>query len=114
MAVSGTGIAELNAMVAVQGWPMVNAYMGHVMAHAEESIRRVLSDLSDGAFDYAMDDGTPLKVKVTIDRAVRAATIDFTGTGPASAGNFNAPPAVTRAVVLYAFRCLVGEDLPLN
>ncbi|MEK9209718.1 hydantoinase B/oxoprolinase family protein [Sphingomonas sp. 2378] len=114
LAANATGIAELDEMVAAQGWPMVSAYMGHVMAHAEESIRRVLSDLSDGAFDYAMDDGTPLKVRVTIDRAARAATIDFTGTGPASAGNFNAPPAVTRAVVLYAFRCLVGEDLPLN
>ncbi|WP_230480852.1 hydantoinase B/oxoprolinase family protein [Sphingomonas sp. Leaf21] len=114
LAANATGIAELNAMVAAQGWPMVRAYMGHVMANAEESIRRVLSRLSDGVFDYRMDDGTPLTVAVRIDREARAATIDFTGTGPASVGNFNAPPAVTRAVVLYAFRCLVGEDLPLN
>ncbi|WP_454280446.1 hydantoinase B/oxoprolinase family protein [Sphingomonas sp. Marseille-Q8236] len=114
LAANATGIAELNAMVATQGWPIVHAYMGHVMAHAEESIRQVLSRLRDGAFDYAMDDGTPLKVKVRIDHSARAATIDFTGTGPASTGNFNAPPAVTRAVVLYAFRCLVGTDLPLN
>ncbi|SFP55283.1 hydantoinase B/oxoprolinase family protein [Sphingomonas rubra] len=114
LAANATGIAELNALVAARGWPTVRAYMGHVMANAEESIRRVLGRLSDGAFDYIMDDGTPLMVSVTIDHANRAATIDFTGTGPASAGNFNAPPAVTRAVVLYAFRCLVGEDLPLN
>ncbi|WP_294290260.1 hydantoinase B/oxoprolinase family protein [uncultured Sphingomonas sp.] len=114
LAANATGIAELNALVASSGWPVVQAYMGHVMANAEESIRRVLTRLSDGAFDYAMDDGTPLKVCVTIDQAARAATIDFTGTGPASTGNFNAPPAVTRAVVLYAFRCLVGDDLPLN
>jgi 5-oxoprolinase (ATP-hydrolysing) len=114
LAANATGIAELNAMVATQGWPIVHAYMGHVMAHAEESIRQVLSRLRDGAFDYAMDDGTPLKVKVRIDHSARAATIDFTGTGPASTGNFNAPPAVTRAVVLYAFRCLVETDLPLN
>ena len=114
LAANETGIAELGALVQARGWPMVAAYMGHVMAHAEESIRRVVTRLSDGAFDYVMDDGTPLKVAVTIDRAARAATIDFTGTGTASTGNFNAPPAVTRATVLYAFRCLVGEDLPLN
>ncbi|WP_294338307.1 hydantoinase B/oxoprolinase family protein [uncultured Sphingomonas sp.] len=114
LAANATGIAELNALVASSGWPVVQAYMSHVMANAEESIRRVLTRLSDGAFDYAMDDGTPLKVCVTIDHAARAATIDFTGTGPASTCNFNAPPAVTRAVVLYAFRCLVGDDLPLN
>ncbi|MGT2516056.1 hydantoinase B/oxoprolinase family protein [Sphingomonas panni] len=114
LAANATGIAELTALVDASGWHVVAAYMGHVMAHAEESIRRVLTRLSDGAFDYAMDDGTPLKVRVTIDRTARAATIDFTGTGAASSGNFNAPPAVTRAVVLYAFRCLVGEDLPLN
>ncbi|MDQ1159162.1 5-oxoprolinase (ATP-hydrolyzing) [Sphingomonas sp. SORGH_AS 950] len=114
LAANATGIAELNALIAASGWPMVHAYMGHVMDQAEESIRRVLSRLEDGAFAYAMDDGTPLAVRVTVDRAARAATIDFTGTGPARPGNFNAPPAVTRAVVLYAFRCLIGEDLPLN
>jgi 5-oxoprolinase (ATP-hydrolysing) len=61
-----------------------------------------------------MDDGAPLRVQVTVDRASRTATVDFTGTGAQSPGNFNAPPAVTRAVVLYVFRCLVGEDIPLN
>ncbi|WP_447724359.1 hydantoinase B/oxoprolinase family protein [Sphingomonas koreensis] len=114
LAANETGIAELGALVDTRGWPMVAAYMRHVMAHAEESIRRAVTRLSDGAFDYVMDDGTPLRVAVTIDRSARAATIDFTGTGPASPGNFNAPPAVTCATVLYAFRCLVGEDLPLN
>ncbi|MDR6145694.1 5-oxoprolinase (ATP-hydrolyzing) [Sphingomonas sp. SORGH_AS870] len=114
LAANATGIAELNALIAASGWPMVHAYMEHVMDQAEESIRHVLSRLEDGAFAYTMDDGTPLAVRVTVDRAARAATIDFTGTGPARHGNFNAPPAVTRAVVLYAFRCLIGEDLPLN
>lgn len=114
LAANATGIAELKALVAASGWPIVRAYMGHVMDHAEESIRRVLSRLEDGTFTYPMDDGTCLRVAVTIDRKARAATIDFTGTGPARDGNFNAPPAVTRAVVLYAFRCLIGEDLPLN
>ncbi|WEK44649.1 MAG: hydantoinase B/oxoprolinase family protein [Candidatus Sphingomonas colombiensis] len=114
LAANETGIVELRALVAARGWAMVGAYMGHVMANAEESIRRVITRLSDGSFDYPMDDGARIAVKVTVDHAARAATIDFTGTSPASAGNFNAPPAVTRAVVLYAFRCLVGEDLPLN
>ncbi|WP_298668618.1 hydantoinase B/oxoprolinase family protein [uncultured Sphingomonas sp.] len=114
LAANETGIAELRALVAARGWAMVSAYMGHVMANAEESIRRVITRLSDGAFDYPMDDGARIAVKVTVDHAGRAATIDFTGTSAASTGNFNAPPAVTRAVVLYAFRCLVGEDLPLN
>ncbi|MDY0960156.1 hydantoinase B/oxoprolinase family protein [Sphingomonas sp. CFBP8993] len=114
LAANATGIAELNALIAARGWPMVDAYIGHVMDHAEESIRGVLSRLTDGSFDYTMDDATPLKVRVTVDAVTRSATIDFTGTGPASPGNFNAPPAVTRAVILYAFRCLVGADLPLN
>ena len=114
LAANEAGISELRALVAAHGWQKVHAYMGHVMANAEESIRRVITRLSDGSFDYLMDDGAPLRVRVSIDRAERAATIDFTGTGPADSGNFNAPPAVTRAVVLYVFRCLVGEDLPLN
>ncbi|MDG2532120.1 hydantoinase B/oxoprolinase family protein [Sphingomonas sp. HITSZ_GF] len=114
LAANETGIAELRALIAARGWPMVSAYMGHVRAHAEESIRRVITRLSDGSFDYPMDDGALLRVAVTIDAEARAATIDFAGTGPASPGNFNAPPAVTRAAVLYTFRCLVGEELPLN
>lgn len=114
LAANETGIRELNALVGERGWPMVEAYMGHVMAHAEESVRRLITRLSDGDFSYPMDDGTPLQVAVRIDRTARSAVIDFSGTGPASAGNFNAPAAVTRAVVLYVFRCLLAEDLPLN
>ncbi|MEJ8629630.1 hydantoinase B/oxoprolinase family protein [Sphingomonas sp. I4] len=91
LAANATGIAELNALIAARGWPMVDAYIGHVMDHAEESVRGVLSRLTDGSFDYTMDDGTPLKVRVTVDAVTRSATIDFTGTGPASPGNFNAP-----------------------
>jgi 5-oxoprolinase (ATP-hydrolysing) len=96
------------------GWPRVRAYMDHLRADAAESVRRVIDRLRDGAFALTMDDGAALRVAVTIDRAGRRATIDFAGTGPQSAGNFNAPPAVTRAVVLYVFRCLVGEEIPLN
>jgi 5-oxoprolinase (ATP-hydrolysing) len=96
------------------GWPRVRAYMDHLRAHAAESVRRVIDGLRDGAFALTMDDGAPLRVSVAIDHAARRATIDFAGTGAQSTGNFNAPPAVTRAVVLYVFRCLIGEDIPLN
>jgi 5-oxoprolinase (ATP-hydrolysing) len=107
-------VQELTAVVTRYGWDMVAAYMGHVMDNAAESVRRVLAKLGNGSFDYTMDDGTPLRVAVTVDPAARTATVDFTGTGPQRPGNFNAPPAVTRAAVLYCFRCLVGTDIPLN
>jgi 5-oxoprolinase (ATP-hydrolysing) len=109
-----TAAAALGAVIARYGWDVVAAYMGHVKANAEAAIRNVIGKLSDGSFDYEMDDGSPLKVKLTINHQDRGATIDFTGTGPARQNNFNAPPAVTRAAVLYAFRCLVGADIPLN
>jgi 5-oxoprolinase (ATP-hydrolysing) len=84
------------------------------MDNAEESVHRVVQRLGDGSFDYTMDNGKPLKVRVTVDRNGRTAIIDFTGTGVQDDGNFNSPPAVTRAAVLYVFRCLVGTDIPLN
>jgi 5-oxoprolinase (ATP-hydrolysing) len=114
IAANQAGIGELKALVARYGWPAVEAYMGHVMANGEESVRRVIDRIGDGAFDYEMDDGSRLKVSVKVDHARREATIDFTGTSAQRAGNFNAPPAVTRAVVLFVFRCLVGDDIPLN
>jgi 5-oxoprolinase (ATP-hydrolysing) len=114
IAANEAGIRELEALLARYGWEQVAAYMDHVMKNAEQSIRRVLAAIGDGKFNYTMDDGTPLVVAVTVERERGAATIDFRGTGPQSPGNLNAPPAVTRAVVLYVFRCLVGADLPLN
>ncbi len=84
------------------------------MDNAEESVRRVIDRLGDGRFAYRMDNGKPLCVAISVDRATRSATVDFTGTGPQDQGNFNSPPAVTRAAVLYVFRCLVGDDIPLN
>jgi 5-oxoprolinase (ATP-hydrolysing) len=105
---------ELRRAVAEFGLPTVRAYMRHVMDNAEESVRRVLERLPDGEFATTLDDGTPLRVAVRVDRAARRAVIDFTGTGPQRPDNFNAPAAVCRAVVLYCFRCLVGEDIPLN
>ena len=114
VAANERGVQELGRVVASYGWQTVQDYMRHVMDNAEEEVRRVLSRIGDGAFDYTMDDGTPLRVAVTVDQAARTATVDFTGTGPQRPGNFNAPPAVLRAVVLYVFRCLVGQDIPLN
>jgi 5-oxoprolinase (ATP-hydrolysing) len=93
---------------------VVRAYMRHVMDNAEESVRRVITRIGNGAFRYVMDDGSLLRVRVTVDARARSALVDFTGTGAQRADNFNAPPAVTRAVVLYVFRCLVGADIPLN
>jgi 5-oxoprolinase (ATP-hydrolysing) len=92
----------------------VQAYMRHVMDNAEESVRQVIDRIVDGSFAYTMDDGSPLRVAIRIDRQARSATIDFTGTGGERKDNFNAPPAVTRSAVLYTLRCLVGSDIPLN
>ena len=114
IAANARGVAELGRVVERYGWDVTAAYMGHVMDHAEESVRRVLARLPSGSFAYTMDDGSPLRVAVTVDPAARAATVDFTGTGAQRTDNFNAPPAVTRAAVLYVFRCLVGTDIPLN
>ncbi|MBV8916062.1 MAG: hydantoinase B/oxoprolinase family protein, partial [Acetobacteraceae bacterium] len=114
VAANERGVQELARVVHQFGWNTVRAYMRHVMDNAEESVRRVIGRIGDGTFDYVMDDGAPLRVAVTVDRSARSAIVDFTGTAPQRPGNFNAPPAVTRAVVLYVFRCLVGEDIPLN
>ncbi|MEZ5862970.1 MAG: hydantoinase B/oxoprolinase family protein [Geminicoccaceae bacterium] len=108
------GAAELERMVGQFGIDTVQAYMRHVMDNAEESVRRVLDRLQDGAFTYAHDRGPVIEVKVTVDRAGRSARIDFTGTSPQQDWNFNAPAAVTRAAVLYVFRTLVDSDIPLN
>ena len=114
VAANEKGVQELARVVERFGWDVVSAYMRHVMDNAEESVRRVIDRIGDGAFAYRMDDGSPLRVAVSVDRAARSATVDFTGTGKQRGDNFNAPPAVTRAAVLYVFRCLVGDDIPLN
>jgi 5-oxoprolinase (ATP-hydrolysing) len=118
VAANEKGVQELQRVVAQYGWDVVSAYMRHVMDNACESVRRVIDRLAEGVperrFSYRMDNGAALEVRIAFDRAQRSAVIDFAGTGPQSAGNFNAPPAVTRAAVLYVFRCLVGEDIPLN
>jgi 5-oxoprolinase (ATP-hydrolysing) len=114
VAANEAGIAELRKVIARHGWPLVSRYMGFVLANAEECIRRVIARLDDGSFDYTMDDGSPLRVSVRVDREKRSCVVDFAGTAVQHAGNFNAPPAVTTSVLLYVFRCLVDDDLPLN
>jgi 5-oxoprolinase (ATP-hydrolysing) len=108
------GVTELRRMVAMFGLDTVQAYMSHVQANAEEAVRNVIGALKDGAFTYKMDDGSQVKVAITVNREARSATVDFTGTSPQVATNFNAPLPVVRAAVLYVFRCLVADDIPLN
>jgi 5-oxoprolinase (ATP-hydrolysing) len=107
-------VQELRKMVAHFTLPVVKAYMGHVQDNAAESVRRVLDRLHTSAFDYEMDQGTHIKVKITVDRKKREATVDFTGTSPQQATNFNAPEPVARAAVLYVFRVMVDDDIPMN
>ncbi len=114
VAANATGAAALHEMVrAMAGTSSPPIWASSRTTPNRRSATRS-AKLTDGHFDYEMDDGTPLKVNVTIDQTARQAVIDFTGTGPAQANNFNAPPAVTTAAVLYCFRCLVGRDIPLN
>jgi 5-oxoprolinase (ATP-hydrolysing) len=114
VAANEKGVQELQQVVAQHGWPTVSIYMRHVMDNAEESVRRVIDRIGSGSFEYTMDSGLPLRVAVNVDHAGRSAVVDFTGTGKQSEGNFNSPPAVTRAAVLYVFRTLVADDIPLN
>jgi 5-oxoprolinase (ATP-hydrolysing) len=114
IAANETGRRELLRVVAMHGADVVAAYMGHVQRNAEECVRAVIDRLSDGEFTYPMDIGTTIHVMVKVDRLRRQAVIDFTGTSAQHAGNYNAPQAVTRAVVLYVFRTLVGKAIPLN
>ncbi|HEX7775203.1 MAG TPA: hydantoinase B/oxoprolinase family protein, partial [Parvibaculum sp.] len=108
------GAQELRKMVRDFGLDVVEAYMRHVQDNAEESVRRVIGKLQDASFEQKMDDGSIIRVKVTVNRAARSAVIDFTGTSAELKSNLNAPSAVARAAVLYVFRCMVDDDIPLN
>ena len=114
IAANETGRRELLRVVAAHGERLVTAYMGHVQRNGEECVRAVIDRLTDGTFTYPMDIGTEIHVSVRVDRKARQAVIDFTGSSPQHRGNYNAPQAVTRAVVLYVFRTLVGKPIPLN
>jgi 5-oxoprolinase (ATP-hydrolysing) len=114
VAANATGSAELGQLVDRYGLEVVQAYMGHVQANAEAVVRDLLGRLEDGRFRHEMDSGAAVEVSVTVDRDAGRAVIDFAGTSPQSPGNYNAPPAITRAVCLYVFRCLVGAPIPMN
>jgi 5-oxoprolinase (ATP-hydrolysing) len=114
IAANEKGVRELQKMIANFGLDVVRAYMGHVQDNAAESVRRVLDRLHDSEFSYEMDQGTAIKVKISVDKAKREATVDFTGTSPQQKTNFNAPAPVTRAAVLYVFRVMVDDDIPMN
>ncbi|MCH2564215.1 MAG: hydantoinase B/oxoprolinase family protein, partial [SAR116 cluster bacterium] len=114
LAANEKGVQELHKMVRQFGLETVLAYMGHVQDNAEESVRRVIDVLTDGSFTYPMDNGQQVSVRVSINREARSAVVDFTGTSGQGANNFNAPAAVCRAAVLYVFRTLVDDDIPMN
>ena len=108
------GAQEMRKMVAEFGLNVVHAYMKHVQDNADESVRRVIGRLHDSAFSYEADQGNVIAVKITVDKKKREATVDFTGTSPQQGTNFNAPEPVTRAAVLYVFRVMVDDDIPMN
>ncbi|MEM7073164.1 MAG: hydantoinase B/oxoprolinase family protein, partial [Pseudomonadota bacterium] len=114
IAANAKGVQELDRMISHYGLATVQAYMQHVQDNAEAAVRAVISRLDDGEYCYAMDHGAHVRVKVAIDRKRQEAIVDFTGTSPQQANNFNAPSSVCRAAVLYVFRCLVDEAIPMN
>lgn len=114
IAANQKGVDEVARMIENFGLDVVQAYMRHVQDNAEEAVRRVIDALEEGEFAYPTDSGAVIRVRVSVDREARSATIDFTGTSPQLATNFNAPFAVVNAAVLYVFRTLVAEDIPLN
>ncbi|WP_051933339.1 hydantoinase B/oxoprolinase family protein [Massilia sp. BSC265] len=114
VAANQKGVEELHKMVGYYGLDVVRAYMGHVQDNAEEAVRRVISALKDGRFSYELDNGARIEVAIRVDRDSRSAEIDFTGTSGQLPNNFNAPSAVCMAAVLYVFRTLVDDDIPLN
>lgn len=114
IAANEKGVQELIKMVQQYSLETVQTYMGYVQDNAEESVRRAIDVLTDGEFSYQTDSGSQIKVSIKIDKNTRSATIDFTGTSPQLNSNFNAPQAVCKAAVLYVFRTLVNDNIPLN
>ena len=114
VAANQKGVEELLKMVDQFGLDVVQAYMRHVQDNAEEAVRRVIRALKDGSYTYRLDNGAVIKVAIRVDHAARTADIDFTGTSPQLDNNFNAPSSICMAAVLYVFRTLVDNDIPLN
>jgi 5-oxoprolinase (ATP-hydrolysing) len=114
VAANEKGAAELRAMVRHYTLPVVRAYMGHVQNNAAEAVSRVIAGLKSGRFEVETDQGSVIRVAIKVDRAARKAVVDFTGTSAQAIDAFNAPEPITRACVLYVFRTLVDDDIPLN
>lgn len=114
VAANATGIREVHRMIESFGIDVVQAYMSHVQANAEASVREVIGELSNGSCTYALDSGAEIHVKIKVSKEDKQATIDFTGTSVQDNGNYNAPLSICHAVVLYVFRTLVGSNIPLN
>ncbi len=114
VAANAKGVDEVAKMIDHFGLDVVQAYMRHVQDNGEESVHRVVDALDDGSYSYEMDSGAVIKVRITVDRRARSAVIDFTGTSAQLGTNFNAPSSVATAAVLYVFRTLVADDIPLN
>jgi 5-oxoprolinase (ATP-hydrolysing) len=114
VAACARGADELKRMMDVFGQDVVLAYMGHVRENAAASVRRMLADLPDGRFHYEFDDGAAVEVAITVDRVAGRAKIDFTGSSPQQATNFNAPASICRAAALYVIRSLIDDDIPMN
>ena len=114
VAACARGAAELRRVAALYGREVIDAYMAHVQANAEEAVRRLIGSLRDGSFTYAMDNGAQVQVTVTVDAKTRSATVDFTGTSAQQPNNFNAPYSICRAATLYVFRTMVDDAIPMN
>ncbi len=114
VAANEKGVTELRVMVRHYSLPVVRAYMGHVQANAAEAVSRVIAKLKNARFEVETDQGSLIKVAIKIDRKARKAIVDFTGTSAQTSDAFNAPEPITRACVLYVFRTLVDDDIPLN
>jgi N-methylhydantoinase B/oxoprolinase/acetone carboxylase alpha subunit len=114
LAANQQGVRQLEKAVERYGMATVQNYLRFVRENAATSVRRLLDSLHDGRFEYELDSGEVIKARIEVDNAATEATIDFTGTSPQSASNFNAPEAVTRAAVLYVFRSMIAEEIPMN
>jgi 5-oxoprolinase (ATP-hydrolysing) len=114
IAANQKGVDELLKMVGHFGLEVVRAYMRHVQDNAEEAVRRVVTALKDSSYTYRLDNGAVIKVAIRVNHLERTADIDFTGTSAQLPNNFNAPSAICMAAVLYVFRTLIDDDIPLN
>ena len=114
VAANATGVNELEKLVATYGLKTVHAYMKYIQDNAEAAVRKVITRIDNGSFICRLDSGNVVRVRITADQSRKEAIIDFTGTSPQQDNNFNAPGAITRAAVLYVFRCLIDDDIPLN